>query len=68
MPEPQLRVLDGRAVPPAVVCRDPDVFQAACVEAFVASWLARGFSAVTIENDTGLLDGCWPHWVARRGR
>ena len=33
-----------------------DRFQAACVEAFVASWRARGFSAVTIDNDTGLLE------------
>lgn len=56
MPEPRLRVLDGGAVQPAVVCGDPDVFQAACVEAFIASWLARGFSPVTIENDTGLLE------------
>lgn len=35
---------------------DPLVFQAGCVEAFVASWSARGFSQVTIENDIGVLD------------
>jgi len=34
----------------------PDEFQAACVDAFVASWTARGFSEVTIENASGVLD------------
>lgn len=56
MTGPRLRVLEGRAVQPEIVGTDPDVFQAACVEAFVASWTARGFSPVTIENDTGLLE------------
>jgi integrase/recombinase XerD len=53
---PTLRVLDGGAVPEGPVTADPWEFQAACVEAFVASWRARGFSPVTIENDTGLLE------------
>jgi site-specific recombinase XerD len=35
---------------------DADSFQAACVEAFVASWSARGFSPVTIENASGVLE------------
>jgi integrase/recombinase XerD len=35
---------------------DPVRFQAECVEAFVASWVARGFSPVTIENDSGVLE------------
>ena len=35
---------------------DPAGFQAACVEAYLASWTARGFSPVTIENDSGVLD------------
>jgi len=35
---------------------DPAVFQSDCVAAYVASWTARGFSPVTIENATGLLD------------
>lgn len=56
MTGPRLRVLDGRAVQPEVLSRDPDVFQAACVDAFIASWTARGLSPVTIENDTGLLE------------
>lgn len=51
----------------AAVPADPAGFQASCVEAFVSSWTARGFSAVTIENDAGVLDrmltllGC-PAW------
>jgi hypothetical protein len=49
---PRLRVINGRAVQPEELPSDPLVFQAACVEAFVASWRARGFSPVTIENDT----------------
>jgi hypothetical protein len=53
---PRLRVLEGRAVQPEVISRDPVVFQTACVEAFVASWTAHGFSLVTIENDTALLE------------
>jgi integrase/recombinase XerD len=53
---PGLRVVDGRVVEPEVLPRDPVVFQAVCVEAFVASWTARGFSPVTIENDTALLE------------
>jgi len=53
-----LRVITGRSVAglgPAVGV-DPVAFQAACVDAYVASWTARGFSRVTIENDTGVLE------------
>jgi integrase/recombinase XerD len=53
---PWLRVLDGGVVPEAQTASDPWEFQAACVEAFVASWRARGFSPVTIDNDTGQLE------------
>lgn len=35
---------------------DPWQFQTACVDAFVASWRARGFSPVTIDNDIGQLE------------
>lgn len=52
-----LRVVAGGvqlAVEPGAL--DPVVFQADCVAAYVASWTARGFSPVTIENATGLLD------------
>lgn len=56
MVESRLRVIEGRAVPDLPAVWDPWEFQALCVEAFVASWRARGFSPVTIENDTGLLE------------
>ncbi|MER5897601.1 tyrosine-type recombinase/integrase [Streptomyces sp. NPDC001876] len=56
MVESRLRVIEGRAVPDLPAALDPWEFQALCVEAFVASWRARGFSPVTIENDTGLLE------------
>ncbi|WP_331773006.1 site-specific integrase (plasmid) [Embleya sp. NBC_00888] len=52
----QLRVIRGGGVPLEPVTADPAEFQAECVEAFVASWRARGFSPVTIENDIGLLE------------
>src|SRR5580658_9165778 len=51
-----LRVLDGGAVLEAQATGDPWEFQAACVEAFITSWRARGFSPVTIDNDTGQLE------------
>jgi integrase/recombinase XerD len=51
----QLRVLTGGAEP-VESALDPDAFQASCVDAFVASWSARGFSPVTIENSAGVLE------------
>ena len=51
-----LRVIPGGGAPAGSVTADPWEFQAECVEAFVASWRARGFSPVTIENDIGLLE------------
>jgi site-specific recombinase XerD len=44
----------GAAVP--VVPVDPERFQVECVDAFVASWTARGFAASTIDNDIGVLE------------
>jgi integrase/recombinase XerD len=35
---------------------DPDRFQAECVDAYVASWVARGFSQVTIDSATARLE------------
>ena len=52
----RLRVVEGGAVPWDRWPADPWEFQAECVEAFVTSWRARGFSPVTIDNDTGLLE------------
>ncbi len=54
--EARLQVIAGGAVPQEPLARDPWQFQAACVDAFVASWRARGFSPVTIDNDVGLLE------------
>jgi len=51
-----LRLIPGGAVPVEPVASDPLVFQRECVDAFVASWRARGFSQVTIDNDVGLLE------------
>jgi site-specific recombinase XerD len=51
----RLQVIHGQVVP-AVDVVDPARFQAECVEEFVASWTARGFSEVTIANDVGVLE------------
>ena len=54
---PGLRVIEGSlaaAGQPATA--DPRRFQQECVEAYLASWVARGFSPVTIENDSGVLE------------
>ncbi len=50
-----LRVVQG-AAQPAPSPLDADAFQAACVDAFVSSWSARGFSPVFIENASGVLE------------
>jgi integrase/recombinase XerD len=50
-----LRVITGE-VAAVVETRDPQRFQAECVEAFVASWTARGFAESTIANDVGVLE------------
>lgn len=52
----RLTVIRGAAAAVAPATTDPWEFQGECVEAFVASWRARGFSPVTIENDIGLLE------------
>ena len=49
-----LRLIPGGAVPVEPVTADPVAFQRECVDAFVASLHARGFSPVTIDNDVGL--------------
>lgn len=56
MAEARLQVIAGGAVPQGPLATDPWQFQIACVDAFVASWRARGFSPVTIDNDIGLLE------------
>lgn len=49
------RVIRG-VLPVAASVLDAAGFQSACVDGFVASWAARGFSPVTIENNSGVLD------------
>lgn len=56
MAEARLQVIAGGAVPQEPLTTDPWQFQTACVDAFVASWRARGFSPVTIDNDIGQLE------------
>ena len=55
MGDGRLRVIAGE-VAPVVKTRDPQRFQAECVEAFVASWTVRGFAESTIGNDVGVLE------------
>jgi integrase/recombinase XerD len=53
--EARLRLIDGdRDV--GGLPSDPLVFQAECVEAFVASWTVRGFAASTVGTDAGVLE------------
>ncbi|MGW4995756.1 hypothetical protein ACWEQ3_50835 [Streptomyces mirabilis] len=54
MAEARLQVIAGGGVPQGPLVTDPRQFQAACVDAFVAPWRARGFSPLTIDNDIGL--------------
>ncbi|SCF65034.1 hypothetical protein [Streptomyces sp. SID4917] len=56
MGEARWQVIAGGAVPQGPLMMDPWQFQAVCVDAFVASWRARGLSPVTIDNDIGLLE------------
>lgn len=51
-----LQVVGGTAIEVPALPADPMAFRAGCVEVFVESWSARGFSPVTIENDIGVLD------------
>ncbi|MFB9730103.1 tyrosine-type recombinase/integrase [Haloechinothrix salitolerans] len=51
----RLQVIQGQTAP-VVRTLDPAQFQAECVEEFVASWTARGFSGVTIVKDAGVLE------------
>ena len=55
MAQAGLRVVNGGVSAPAVPA-DPGRFQSDCVDAFVASWTARGFSTSTIDNDIGVLE------------
>ena len=50
-----LRVVAGAALP-AASALDAEGFEASCMDSFVSSWSARGFSPVFIENATGVLE------------
>ena len=52
----RLRVVQGEVREAIEGVPDPVGFQADCVDAFVASRVVRGFSAITIENESGVLD------------
>lgn len=41
---------------PAASPLDAEGFEAACMDAFIASWSARGFSPIFIENASGVLE------------
>jgi len=54
---PQLRCVDGTAVSPLPgEFVDPLTYQGRCVDGFVASQVARGFSTITIDNGIGVLE------------
>ncbi len=63
----RLRLIEGH-LSPAVVAVGPRLFQAGYVEAFVASWTARGFADSTIDNDTGMLERMLERMLAALGR
>jgi len=51
-----LRVVPGGAVPVPLVVADPGRFQQDCAQAYAASWVARGFSQVTVDSATSRLE------------
>lgn len=54
---PRLHSVQGTAALPLVTdVVAPRVYQASCVDGFVASQVARGFSPTTIDNGTGVLE------------
>ena len=51
-----LRVVQGGAAPVPPVVADPGRFQEDCAQAYAASWVARGFSQVTVDSATSRLE------------
>ena len=51
-----LRVVPGGAVPVPLVVADPGRFQQDCAQAYAASWVAHGFSQVTVDSATSRLE------------
>lgn len=56
MAEARLQVIAGEAAPQEPLATDPWQFQIAYVDAFVASWRARGFSPVAGADGYGLTE------------
>ena len=68
-----LRVVQGGAAPVPQVVADPGRFQEDCAQAYAASWVARGFSHVTVDSATSRLERfltmlAVPAWEVTRGR
>lgn len=53
---PNLRVVGGSAADLSASPLDVGAFQERCVEGYLASRVARGFSAITIEGEAGVLE------------
>lgn len=51
-----LRVVQGGAAAGPLAAADPERFQADCAAAYAASWVARGFSQVTVDSATSRLE------------
>src|ERR1700757_4748800 len=51
-----LRVVPGGAAPVPPPAADPERFQEDCAQAYTASWVARGFSQVTVDSATSRLE------------
>ncbi len=70
---PNLRVVVGPVVDFDTAPLDVEAFQERCVEGYLASRVARGFSAITIEGEAGVLERFLgladkPAWDRRRRR
>ena len=59
-----LRVVQGGAAPVPPVVADPGRFQEDCAQAYAASWVARGFSQVTVDSATSGWSGRCRRWGA----
>jgi hypothetical protein len=49
-------VVQGGAAAGPLAAADPERFQAECAAAYAASWVARGFSQVTVDRATSRLE------------
>ena len=49
-------MVHGGAAPVPPAAADPGRFQGDCAQAYAASWVARGFSQVTVDSATSRLE------------